>query len=52
MIQDRHLAEQIMKKVTKLRRHYIDAIGHTETRREMDALLCKVWLLAKKEKTE
>ena len=52
MIQDRHLAEQIMEKVAELRRHYVDAVGHTETRQEMDALLCRVWLLAKKEETE
>lgn len=41
-----------MRKVTALRRHYVDAIGHKETRQEMDELLCKVWLLAKKEETE
>jgi hypothetical protein len=50
MIQDRKLAEQIMKKVSELRRHLVDAVGHTPTRQEMDELLCKVWLLAKKDK--
>ena len=45
-VEDRELAEEIMKKVTKLRRK-IDAVGNSRIRQQMDEYLCRVWLLAR-----